>query len=120
MQRNNNNKKIKNPGDGFTNAVHPIYVNDSSTGPHMGDAWEPFLFRGADPGRVFFFFFFSRGNSSCLAALVQSAWLYLHSCSNKEACTNNRKGSRLHVTELKQATVGHVFQTPNNPFEGWA
>lgn len=24
-------------------------------GPHMGDAWEPFLFRSADPGRVLFF-----------------------------------------------------------------
>lgn len=71
--------------------------------PHMGDAWKPFLFRSADPGRVFFFFFF-RGNSSCLATLILSVWLYLYlqTYSNKEACTKNTKRSRPPVTELKQ------------------
>ena len=71
----------------------------------MGDAWEPFLFRSADPGRVSFF----RGNSSCLAALIQAGWLYLHTYSNKEACSSSsRKGSgfvfnRSLATELKRA-----------------
>lgn len=54
------------------------------------------------------FFFFFRGNSSCLAALIQAGCLYLHTYSNKEACTNSRKGStfvfnRSLATELKQA-----------------
>lgn len=79
-------------------AYKTLYIRRSlplrHRGPHMGDAWEPFLFRSADPGRVRFFFSFFRGNSSCLAALIQAGWLYLHTYCGKEACSNSRKGSR--------------------------
>lgn len=52
--------------------------------------------------------FFFGGNSSCLAALIQAGWLYLHTYSNKAAWANSRKGSRFVcnrslATELKQA-----------------
>lgn len=42
-------------------------------GPHMGDAWEPFFVQKRW-SRASLFFFFFRGNSSCLAALIQAGW----------------------------------------------
>lgn len=94
-----------------------ICVNDSSSeGPVWGDAWETFLFRSADPGRVFILFYFFRGNSSCLAALIPAVWLYLHTYSNKEACFNNRKRSRPPVTELKQVDATTVLSRCKTSF----
>lgn len=55
---------------------------------------------------------FFRGNSSCLAALIQAGWLYLHRYSNKEACTNSRRGSRFFFfsTELMLQNWNKLMQ----------
>lgn len=90
----------------FTNAVLPVFANDSSTeGPIWVMHGSHFCSEALIQGESLFFF---RGNSSCLAALIQAGWLYLHTYSNKEACNNSRKGSRFvfnrtPTTELKQA-----------------
>lgn len=69
------------------------------------DAWEPFLFRSADPGKVFFFL---EGIPPAWLLWYRLGGCNLHIYSNKEACTNSRKGSRFVsnrslTTELKQA-----------------
>lgn len=68
-------------------------------GPHMVDAWEPFLFRSTDPGRLFFFFPFWRGgNSFCLAALIQADCLY-YTVRRKPTPTAEREAD-LFTTEI--------------------
>lgn len=100
-------------------------------GPHMGDAWEPFLFRSADPGRVLFFL---EG--------IPPAWLlwyrlagciYIHTVTRKPAPTAEKEAD-LFATEVslqnwnkltQPVTVGpagarHVFQSSYKLFLGAA
>lgn len=55
---------------------------------------------------------FLRGNSSCLAALIQADGLYLNTYSKKEACVNNRKGSSMFFwTELPLQNWNKLIQS---------
>ncbi len=72
--------------------------------------------------------FFCRGNSSCLAALIQAGWLYLHTYSNKEACRKQicfqqnshyrTETSWCNQLRLESTSEAGVFQSPYKWFLG--
>lgn len=76
------------------NAVHPAFAATPAQRAPYGWCMGAIFVqkRWSRASQVFFSFF--RGNSSCLAALIQAGWLYLHTYCGKEACSNSRKGSR--------------------------
>lgn len=68
-------------------------------GPHVGDAWGPFLFRSADPGRGFFFL-----EGIPPAWLLQyrlAGCIYIHTVTRKPAPTAEKEAD-LFSTKLKQ------------------